>query len=152
MFIEFLLIHFNSSQTDTPPLIPYKSGTPAVAVMVKGCQKALMFFLISFPNFVSGLTVIVSTPRAVLSNVPNRRGGLVPTYKSNVGNEKARHVSVLVRHIVQPSNDDRDNHNKDSCIISLRNFDIMEVSFYSFLNLFPQLLGQYVFLNLIIEY
>jgi hypothetical protein len=129
MFIEFLLIHFNSSQTDTPPLIPYKSGTPAVAVMVKGCQKALMFFLISFPNFVSGLTVIVSTPRAVLSNVPNRRGGIVPNYKSNLESEKARRVFVLVRRTLQPSNDDRDNRTNHSYIVSFRIADIMEVPY-----------------------
>ena len=85
-----------------------------------------MFFVISFPNFVSGLTVIVSTRHAVLSIVLYRRGGIVPTYKSKIENEKERRVFVLGHYLPPPLNDDRDNYSTDFYIISFRIADIME--------------------------
>jgi len=71
--------------------------------------------------------VIVSTPRAVLLNVPNRRGDLVPIHKSNVGNEKARRVFVLVHYFPPPLKNDRACYNNNFYIISFRIVDIMEV-------------------------
>ena len=70
--------------------------------------------------------VKISTPPLILSFFPNRRGGMVPTHKSKIENEKARRVFVLVRYFPPPSNNDRDNHNIN--IISFRIADTMELS------------------------
>ena len=86
-----------------------------------------MFFIIWRPKIDSIFAVTISTPPLFLSLFQYRRGGIVPTHKSKIENEKARRVFVPNHYLLPLSKNDRDNYNI-FFVISFRIVGIMELS------------------------
>tara|TARA_R100001594_G_scaffold136986_1_gene179682 strand:+ start:1196 stop:1405 length:210 start_codon:yes stop_codon:yes gene_type:complete len=67
---------------------------------------------------------MISTHPLLVLFFPNRRGGIVSTYKNKSKNEKARRVFVLDRYFAPQSKNDHACHNNNFYIISFRIVDI----------------------------